>query len=67
MGGWEVFCAICGGPFSSQMDMDAESTDENCYRYEVLKDSELEWLDELCALGVNQSASGTDKCVLVGS
>lgn len=66
MGGWEVYCALCGVPFSSQVEMDPEGTDENSYRYEVLKDCDLEWLDRLCALGFNSDALGTDKFVNVG-
>lgn len=64
MGGWAVYCAICGGPFSSQVEMDPEGTDERSYRYDVLKDCDLEWLDELCALGMNPDATGDDKCVI---
>ncbi|KAF9884415.1 hypothetical protein FE257_001815 [Aspergillus nanangensis] len=31
--GWMIYCAICGGPFSSQIDMgDPEGTEDDCYR-----------------------------------
>ncbi|CAI7671438.1 unnamed protein product [Penicillium pancosmium] len=63
--GWAIFCAICGGPFSSEVDIDPESTDE-CYRGEVLRDFNLEWLDDLCALGINPDAPGDDKSFLTG-
>ncbi|KAJ5998541.1 hypothetical protein N7451_006351 [Penicillium sp. IBT 35674x] len=63
--GWAIFCAICGGPFSSEVDIDPENTDE-CYRDRVLRDSNLEWLDDLCALGINPDALGNDKSFLTG-
>jgi hypothetical protein len=65
MGGWAIFCAICGGPFSSKVDMDPEGSEEDCYRYEVLRDCKLGWLDKLCALGINPDAPGNDKSVTV--
>jgi hypothetical protein len=65
MGGWEIYCAICGGPFSSQVDMDPEGTEEDSYRYDVLKDCDLEWLDDLCALGLNPDARAIDKFVIL--
>ncbi|CAG8898820.1 unnamed protein product [Penicillium egyptiacum] len=58
MGGWAIYCAICGGTFSSQVDMDPEGTEEDHYRYEILRDCNLEWLDKVCALGINPSARG---------
>ncbi|OJJ77719.1 hypothetical protein ASPBRDRAFT_36976 [Aspergillus brasiliensis CBS 101740] len=67
MGGWAIFCAICGGPFSSQVDMDCEGTDERAYRFDILEDCNLEWLDELRALGINPDATGSDKSFLTGS
>ncbi|EAU32756.1 predicted protein [Aspergillus terreus NIH2624] len=60
MGGWAIFCAICGGPFSSQVDMDCEGTDERAYRFDILEDCNLEWLDGLRALGMNPDATGID-------
>ncbi|OQE12775.1 hypothetical protein PENFLA_c063G07543 [Penicillium flavigenum] len=67
MGGWAIFCAICGGPFSSQVDMDCEGTDERAYRFDILEDCNLEWLDKLRALGMNPDATGSDKSFLTGS
>ncbi|KAI2814229.1 hypothetical protein CBS115989_8758 [Aspergillus niger] len=67
MGGWAIFCAICGGPFSSQVDIDCEGTDERAYRFDILEDCNLEWLDELRALGMNPNAIGSDKSFLTGS
>ncbi|KAL3442344.1 hypothetical protein BJX65DRAFT_287014 [Aspergillus insuetus] len=66
MGGWAIFCAICGGPFSSQVDMDCEGTDERVYRFDILEDCNLDWLDELQALGMNPDATGSDKSFLTG-
>ncbi|KAJ5372700.1 hypothetical protein N7517_004706 [Penicillium concentricum] len=62
MGGWSVYCAICGGPFSSHLDIDPEETDvdEFCYRDKVLRDCKLEWLEEVCGLGINPDAPGND-------
>lgn len=64
--GWAIFCAICGGPFSSEVEIDPENTEE-CYRDEVLRDFNLGWLDDLCALGINPDAPGNDKSVTVTS
>jgi hypothetical protein len=61
MGGWAIYCAICGGTFASDVAMDPEGTDEYSYRYEVIRDSDLRWLDKLRGLGVNPDAPGTDK------
>ena len=44
--------------------MDCEGTDERAYRFEILKDCNLEWLDELRALGMNPGATGSDKFVV---
>ncbi|CAP78995.1 Pc06g00020 [Penicillium rubens Wisconsin 54-1255] len=60
MGGWEIYCAICSGTFSSQVDMDPEGTDEDCYRYDLLQECNLEWLNEVCGLGVNPDARGNE-------
>lgn len=65
MGGWEIYCAICGGTFCSEVDMDPEGTDKDYYRYEVLRDCNLEWLDRVCALGINHDARGNDKYVTI--
>ncbi|KAJ5680961.1 hypothetical protein N7536_012100 [Penicillium majusculum] len=65
MGGWEIYCAICGGTFSSEVDMDPEGTDKDYYRYEVLRDCNLEWLDKVCVLGINDEAHGNDKYVTI--
>jgi hypothetical protein len=43
--------------------MDPEGTDEDCYRYDLLQDCNLEWLDEVCGLGVNPDARGNEKSV----
>ncbi|GIK07651.1 hypothetical protein Aspvir_003317 [Aspergillus viridinutans] len=47
--------------------MDPEGIEEDYYRYEVLKDCDLGWLDKLRALGVNPEAHGNDKSFLTGS
>ncbi|KAJ5284776.1 hypothetical protein N7524_000082 [Penicillium chrysogenum] len=60
MGGWEIYCAICSGTFSSQVDMDPEGTVEDCYRYDLLQECNLEWLNEVCGLGVNPDARGNE-------
>ncbi|KAF7522271.1 hypothetical protein PCG10_007572 [Penicillium crustosum] len=41
--------------------MDPEGTDKDYYRYEVLRDCNLEWLDKVCVLGINDDAHGNDK------
>ncbi|KAF3394026.1 hypothetical protein F1880_005532 [Penicillium rolfsii] len=43
-----------------QVEMDPEGTEEGSYRYDVLIDYDLGWLDKLCALGFNSDASGND-------
>jgi hypothetical protein len=45
--------------------MDPEGTEEDSYRYDVLQDCDLGWLDNLCALGFNLEAGGVDKFVII--
>lgn len=45
--------------------MDPDGTDEDYYRYEVLRDCNLEWLDRVCALDIHDEARGNDKCVTI--
>ncbi|PYH77020.1 hypothetical protein BO82DRAFT_395735 [Aspergillus uvarum CBS 121591] len=66
MGDWDIYCAICGAPFSSRVDIDPEGTEGNRYRYEILKNSSLKWLDEVRALGINADSPATDKSYLTG-
>ncbi|PYI35974.1 hypothetical protein BP00DRAFT_333387 [Aspergillus indologenus CBS 114.80] len=66
MGEWDIYCAICGAPFSSRVDIDTEGTEGNRYRYEILKNSSLKWLDEVRALGLNADSPATDKSYLTG-
>ncbi|KAJ5210857.1 hypothetical protein N7491_010669 [Penicillium cf. griseofulvum] len=68
MGGWSVYCAICGGPFSSNVEIDPEETgdDDGYYRDKVLRGCNLEWLDDVCGLGINSDAPGNDKSFLSG-
>jgi hypothetical protein len=65
MGSWEIYCALCGGTFSSDMEMDPEGTEEDYYGYDILKDYDLGWLDEVCALGFNPEASRIDNFVIL--
>lgn len=65
MGGWDIYYAICGGPFSSQVEMDPEGTEEDSYRYDVLKHCDLGCVDGLCALGVNPDGGEIDKFVII--
>jgi hypothetical protein len=44
--------------------MDCEGTDERAYRFDILEDCNLDWLDELQALGMNPDATGSDKFVV---
>lgn len=66
MGGWEIFCAICGGTFFSSVDIDCENTDEYAYRDTVLGESDVSWLGRVRGLGMNDSAPGNDRSYLTG-
>ncbi|RAH67272.1 uncharacterized protein BO66DRAFT_329571 [Aspergillus aculeatinus CBS 121060] len=66
MGEWDIYCAICGAPFSSRVDIDPKGTKQNHYRYEILKNSSLKWLDEVRALGINADSPATDRSYLTG-
>ncbi|RAK72231.1 uncharacterized protein BO72DRAFT_472584 [Aspergillus fijiensis CBS 313.89] len=61
MGEWDIYCAICGAPFSSRVDIDPKGTEQNHYRYEILKNSSMKWLDEVRALGINADSPATDR------
>lgn len=66
MGGFHVYCAICGSTFSSRSFISIDSDDEmgdHTYSGEVIGDSDLGWLDDLRALGFNPDAVGERKWV----
>lgn len=67
MGGFHVYCAICGSTFSSSQFLSIDSdSDMGDYTYsgEVIGDSDLGWLDDLRALGLNPDAVGERKFVI---
>ncbi|KAE8327907.1 hypothetical protein BDV39DRAFT_192560 [Aspergillus sergii] len=69
MGGFHVYCAICGSTFSSRDFISIDSDDEmgdHTYSGEVIGDSDLEWLNDLRALGLNPDAVGERKSFVTG-
>ncbi|KAE8159866.1 hypothetical protein BDV40DRAFT_272152 [Aspergillus tamarii] len=69
MGGFHVYCAICGSTFSSSQFLSIDSdSDMGDYTYsgEVIGDSDLGWLDDLRALGLNPDAVGERKSFVTG-
>ncbi|KAL4897138.1 hypothetical protein BDV59DRAFT_198561 [Aspergillus ambiguus] len=68
MGGCDIYCAICGSTFSSTQFISIDSDDEgdNTYDGEVIGDSDIKWLDNLRALGINSNVTGERKSFLTG-
>ncbi|KAJ5651970.1 hypothetical protein N7507_009396 [Penicillium longicatenatum] len=61
MGGWDVYCAICGSTFDSKLSIDSDDETDATYSGEVIGDSDLKWLETLCALGINPDIRGERK------
>ncbi|KAF9886785.1 hypothetical protein FE257_011162 [Aspergillus nanangensis] len=66
MGGFDVYCAICGCTFSSRLSIDSDDETDYTYDGEVIGESDLEWLDHLRALGLNRGVSGDRKSFITG-
>ncbi|KAF7588703.1 hypothetical protein BBP40_005303 [Aspergillus hancockii] len=66
MGGFDVYCAICGSTFRSGVSIDSDDETDFTYSGDVLGDNDLEWLNTLCALGLNPTAPGQRKAFLTG-
>ncbi|THC95119.1 hypothetical protein EYZ11_005403 [Aspergillus tanneri] len=66
MGGFDVYCAICGSTFRSNVSIDSDDETDYTYSGDVIGDSDLEWLNTLCALGLNPDVPGERKSFLTG-
>lgn len=64
MGGWDVYCAICGSTFRSSVSIDSDDETDLTYSGEVIGESDIKWLDTLCALGINPDVPGENKFVI---
>jgi hypothetical protein len=53
MGGWDSYCAICGSTFKSHLSIDSDDETDLTYSGKVIGESDLQWLQTLCALGLN--------------
>ncbi|KAJ5606323.1 hypothetical protein N7510_009104 [Penicillium lagena] len=68
MGGFDVYCAICGSTFQSESNLSIDSDDETDQTYsgEVIGESDLTWLQTLRALGLNADIPGERKSFITG-
>ncbi|KAJ5889850.1 hypothetical protein N7504_010660 [Penicillium tannophilum] len=66
MGGWDVYCAICGSTFRSSVSIDSDDETDLTYSGEVIGESDIKWLDTLCALGINPDVPGENKSFITG-
>lgn len=64
MGGWDVYCAICGSPFTNNLSIDSDDETDQTYSGEVIGDSDLDWLKVLRGLGINPDVSGERQYVV---
>ncbi|EHK98269.1 hypothetical protein M7I_5921 [Glarea lozoyensis 74030] len=63
MGGWDVNCAFCCGPFGIYDPFGAE---DDGYDRSVISSEELEWLDAVRVFGFNPASFASDKCFITG-
>ncbi|KAI9148071.1 hypothetical protein HJFPF1_11893 [Paramyrothecium foliicola] len=72
MGGWDVYCALCGGPFGvwwDENDVDDEEIAEYTYDpaiFESANDPELEWLEDGRLVGETPFAGGEPRVWVSG-
>lgn len=59
-----MYCAICGSTFGCSLSIDSDEETDLTYSGEVIGESDLEWLETLCALGLNAGISGERKSVM---
>lgn len=63
MGGWDVYCALCGGPIR-RVRWDADDSPHAAYDREVFANSEdpgLEWLEDIRLIGENPFTASDSK------
>ncbi|CAG9977816.1 unnamed protein product [Clonostachys byssicola] len=68
MGGWDVYCALCGGPIR-RIWWDADDSPHAAYDREVFANSEdpgLEWLEDIRLIGENPATAADSKVWLSG-
>lgn len=64
MGGWDVYCAICGSTFNSRVSIDSDDETDLTYSGKVIGESDLQWLQTLRALGLNTDNTEERKSVI---
>ena len=64
MGGWDVYCAICGSTFKSDLSIDSDDETDLTYSGTVIGESDLQWLQTLRALGLNANSLDERKSVI---
>ncbi|VUC33095.1 unnamed protein product [Clonostachys rosea] len=68
MGGWDVYCALCGGPLRN-LYWDADDSPHTAYDPEIFPneaDPGLEWLRDLRLIGENPDTASESKVWLSG-
>jgi hypothetical protein len=63
MGGWDYYCALCGGPFGV-VYWDSEDDDDYKYDPDVLRDPDdpqLAWLQDNRIIGENPASDAQSK------
>ncbi|CAG9946713.1 unnamed protein product [Clonostachys rosea f. rosea IK726] len=68
MGGWDVYCALCGGPIR-RVWWDADDSPHAAYDREVFANSDdpgLEWLEDIRLIGENPATASDSKVWLSG-
>jgi hypothetical protein len=64
MGGWDVYCAICGSTFNSRLSVDSDDETDLTYSGEVIGESDLQWLQTLRALGLSTDSPEERKSII---
>lgn len=64
MGGWDIFCAICGGPFSG-CEYEQENFDEQPKDVQqslrILRHEDTAWVKKFRCIGENSESESIDK------
>lgn len=67
MGGWDIFCAICGGP-TTWVPEDQEEIDEHPEDVQksiaILQHEDVQWLNKFRCIGENSDSASIDKYFL---
>lgn len=64
MGGWDVYCAICGGPMSQVYWEQEGEDDKYIYDANIFRNPEdpaLDWLSDCRVIGENRDSENLSK------